>query len=86
MWIVELAFTDSAERLAERPAHRERLAALHADGIVRMAGPFAGDDGAMIIVDVPDRQGVDDLIAADPYFRAPGVTVSAIRDWVPFLS
>lgn len=69
MWIVELAFTGAPERLAARPAHRDRLAALHRAGTVRMAGPFADDSGAVIVFDVDDRAAVDVLIADDPYFR-----------------
>ncbi|MFG2979773.1 LuxR C-terminal-related transcriptional regulator [Streptomyces sp. NPDC048258] len=41
MWIVELAFTQGPERLAARPAHREKLTALHEKGLLRMAGPLA---------------------------------------------
>ncbi|MEU8301173.1 YciI family protein [Micromonospora sp. NPDC048909] len=85
MWIVELTFTSDPERLAARAAHRSRLAALHRDGTVRMAGPFADDSGAMIVIDAPDRQSVDALIAADPYFTTPGVTIAQIRNWHPFL-
>jgi uncharacterized protein YciI len=85
MWIVELAFTDAPERLAARPAHRDRLTELHRAGTVRLAGPFADDDGALIVLDVPDRQAVDDILAADPYFAAPGVTIVRIRGWEPFL-
>jgi uncharacterized protein YciI len=85
MWTVELTFTSEPERLVARAAHRNRLAALHSDGTIRMAGPFADDSGAMIIVDAPDRQAVDALIAADPYFTTPGVTVAQIRHWQPFL-
>jgi uncharacterized protein YciI len=85
MWIVELAFTDDPERLAVRAAHRSLLTALHRDGVVRMAGPFADDTGALIVLDLPDRQAVDAVISADPYFTAPGVTVAAVRDWRPFL-
>jgi uncharacterized protein YciI len=86
MWIVELALTGTPERLAARPAHRDRLAALHRAGTVRMAGPLADDSGAVILVDVDDRAAVDALIADDPYYRTPGVTVVSIRCWRPFLS
>lgn len=85
MWIVELRFTAAPERLAARPAHRERLVALHRDGTVRMAGPFADDSGALIVFDVPDQASLDHLIAADPYFTTPGVSVHTIRQWRPFL-
>lgn len=85
MWIIELAFTNEQERLSARAAHRQRLAALHRAGVVRMAGPFADDTGAMIIFDVPDRRGLDELIADDPYFTTPGVKVHQIQHWQPFL-
>jgi uncharacterized protein len=85
MWIVELAFTDAPERLAARPAHRERLTALHRKGLVRMAGPLADDSGAFVVVDAEERGTVDALIADDPYFRTAGVTVTGIRCWQPFL-
>ncbi|PWU43768.1 hypothetical protein DLE60_12400 [Micromonospora globispora] len=86
MWIVELAFTDAPERFAARPAHRQLLTALHAEGKVRMSGPFADDSGAVLVFDVPDRAALDDLLAADPYFTTPGVEVVAVREWAPFLT
>lgn len=85
MWIVELTFTDAPERLAARPAHRERLAAWHRDGLVRMAGPLADDSGAVIVFAAPDRAALGELLASDPYFRTPGVTLHQIREWHPFL-
>jgi uncharacterized protein YciI len=86
MWIVELTFTAGPERLGARPAHRQLLMQLHDQGIVRLAGPLADDSGALIVFDAADRDVVDRLIAADPYFGTPGVTVEKIRQWEPFLS
>lgn len=86
MWIVELAFTEAPERLAARPAHRQRLTALHAEGVVRMSGPLADDSGAVIVFDVPDRAAVDALLAEDPYYSTPGVRVVGAREWAPFLT
>ncbi|SEM56634.1 YciI family protein [Streptacidiphilus jiangxiensis] len=85
MWIIELAFGESAERLAARPAHRDKLTALHAQGQVLLAGPLADDSGAVIVLDVPDREAVDRILTADPYFATTGVTVVAVREWKPFL-
>ncbi|MEU8663248.1 YciI family protein [Actinoplanes philippinensis] len=85
MWIVDIAFTAAPERLAARPAHRERLTALHATGVVRMAGPLADDSGAVIVLEVSGRAAVDGFLAADPYFRMPGVEVRGVREWRPFL-
>lgn len=85
MWIVELSFTAGQERLAARPAHRDRLASLHGNRIVRMAGPFADDSGALIVFDVADRATLDALIADDPYFRNSGVSITRVAEWRPFL-
>lgn len=86
MWIVELRFTDEPERLAARPAHRARLSKLHREGVVRMAGPFGDDAGAMIVFDVPDRRTLDEVVADDPYFTTQGVTVRQVRQWHPFVA
>jgi uncharacterized protein YciI len=85
MWIIELRFRPTPERLAARPAHRSRLTALHRENVVRMAGPLADDSGAVIIVAAADRTAVDSLIAADPYFATAGVDVVQVREWDPFL-
>jgi uncharacterized protein YciI len=85
MWMIELRFAPTPERLAARPAHRSRLTALHSEDVVRMAGPFADDSGAVILMEAPDRAAVDSFLTADLYFRTPGVTVVHIREWHPFL-
>ena len=85
MWIVEVEFTDAVERLDARPAHRKLLTELHESGVVRMAGPLADDTGAVIVVNLPDRESVARFLADDPYFTTPGVTVAQVRQWLPFL-
>jgi uncharacterized protein YciI len=83
MIAVVLAFApDSAARLALRPAHRQELAALHAAGTLVAAGPYADETGALLLFDA-NRADVDAAMAADPYYRAPGVTVVAITEWSP---
>jgi len=32
---------------------------------------------------VPDREAVDRIIAQDPYYKAPGVTIVSCREWSP---
>jgi uncharacterized protein YciI len=81
MIVLELAFDDSPARLAARPAHRSRLAALHAAGVVVLAGPL-GDSGALLVFRC-DRSEVDRVMAADPYYTMPGVSVVSLREWVP---
>jgi len=51
-----------------------------------MAGPLADNSGAVLVFDVPGRAAVDELITADPYFRADGVTVRQPREWLPFIN
>jgi uncharacterized protein len=84
MLIVELSFTGRPERLAARPAHRQCLARLHADGLLIGAGPWADDSGAVLIFDV-DRPGLDAILEADPYYDTPGVRVHEVREWTPIV-
>lgn len=80
-----MTFTEGPERLAARAAHRQRLSVLHREGIVRMAGPLSDGSGELIILDVPDRATLDAIMAADPFFTTPGVTVAEARQWQPYL-
>ncbi|MEN3609337.1 YciI family protein [Plantactinospora sp. ZYX-F-223] len=83
MIVVELRFTgDPAARLAARPAHRELLARLHADGALLAAGPWADDSGALLLFDA-DEAAVRRALDVDPYYRTPGVSVVAVRPWTP---
>jgi len=82
MIALHAAFAPEAEaRLALRPQHRERLAALLAEGTLIAAGPYADESGALLLFDA-DRVTVEAAIADDPYY---GVTVVAIADWSPVI-
>jgi uncharacterized protein len=83
MFAVELAFSDRPERLDHRPAHRERLAALAADGRLLAAGPWSDDSGSMLLFLVASRPELDEIMAADPYYTAPGVEVVGVHQWNP---
>jgi uncharacterized protein YciI len=81
--VVELAFTPAPERLAARPAHRAALGRLLAEGKLFAAGPWADDQGAMLVFAV-ERAELEEILAADPYYRStPGVEVRAVREWAP---
>jgi len=85
MIAVQVAFAPEAEaRLAHRPQHRERLAALLAEGTLIAAGPYADESDALLLFDA-DRAAVEAAIADDPYYRADGVTVVSIADWSPVI-
>jgi uncharacterized protein YciI len=83
MFAVLLAFSDDPARLEHRPAHRERLAALVAEGRLLAAGPFSDESGALLVFLVEDREELDAIIAADAYYTAPGVTVAGVHEWRP---
>ncbi|MFF7194598.1 MULTISPECIES: YciI family protein [unclassified Streptomyces] len=82
MLTVELAFTATSERLAARPAHRAILQRLHDEGRLVAAGPWADDTGALLVFSA-DRDELDRIMAADAYYRTPGVTVTAVHEWAP---
>lgn len=82
--ILELEFTDDPRRLAARPAHRERLLALHAAGTLVLAGPWADDTGAVLVFDAA-RDEVERIVSDDPYYAAPGVRVRSVREWRPIV-
>jgi uncharacterized protein YciI len=50
-----------------RPAHLQHLEPLAQAGKVVLAGPFTDGSGSLIIVDLPSREAVWDLVARDPY-------------------
>ena len=83
MFVVELELADDPRRLAARPAHREKIARLRAEGVVLMAGPFADDSGALLVVDVPDVATLDRVLSDDPYYATPGVTIVRRVEWSP---
>lgn len=82
LYAVELSFDpdNNGRRLELRPAHRESLAGLFAEGVLKMSGPWEDDSGALLIFDT-DAEGIERILADDPYFAAPGVDVVAVRRW-----
>lgn len=86
MFMVEFVFgVNRDERLAVRPAHREYLAKLAAEGTMVAAGPWANETGAVVIYDVADREALDRLLAEDPYTSAGVIAETRIREWQPIL-
>jgi uncharacterized protein len=83
MFAVQLTFSDDAARLDHRPAHRERLAALAAEGRLLAAGPWSDDSGALLVFLVDDRDELDSVLAADAYYTAPGVAIAGVHEWNP---
>jgi uncharacterized protein YciI len=82
MYAVQLVFSDDTARLGLRPGHRERLAALAADGRLLAAGPWSDESGALLVFLVDTRAELDEILAADPYYAASGVS-HTVQEWNP---
>lgn len=52
---------------ALRPAHREYLAMLHADGRLVACGPFTDGSGALYVYETGSLAEAEEILAADPY-------------------
>jgi len=78
-----IAFTPGDERLlALRPSHREYVAELFARGEIRISGPWASDDGALLVYEARDIEHARELVAADPYASHPDVVREVdLREW-----
>jgi uncharacterized protein YciI len=81
MYVVQLAFSDDPARLEHRPGHRERLARLADEGRLLAAGPWSDESGSLLVFLVDQRDDVDAILAADPYYSARGVTVAGVHEW-----
>ena len=57
----------SEKAAALRPAHREYMTRLHADGRLAAYGPFADGGGALFIYEVASLAVAEEIVAADPY-------------------
>jgi uncharacterized protein YciI len=83
MYAVQLAFSDDTARLDLRPGHRETLSGLATDGRLLAAGPWSDDSGALLVFLVDGRAELDEILADDPYYSAPGVTITSVEEWTP---
>ncbi|TCC05862.1 YciI family protein [Kribbella soli] len=84
-YVVQLRFdVDRTDRRMEvRPAHREYLAALKADGKLVAAGPFTDQTGALLVYDVADEAELRDILAKDPYTPADVYEIATFAEWQP---
>lgn len=71
-------------RLANRAAHLDYLR--NHSNTIRTCGPLLGDDGetmigSMLILDVPNRESAEAILAEDPYRQAGLFASVDVRRW-----
>lgn len=69
MKIVNYAtYIDATEKVVSlRPAHREYMARLRADGRLVVGGPFTDGSGALFVYETESLATAEEIVAADPY-------------------
>jgi uncharacterized protein len=61
-------YTSVREKVsALRPAHREYMTRLHADGRLVACGPFTDGSGELFIYEAGSLAEAEEILAADPY-------------------
>ena len=83
MKIVNYAkYADSADRLASlRPAHRQYMSQLLAEGRLVAGGPFSDGSGALFIYEVDSVAAAEKIVAADPYHVGGAFASCALSPW-----
>lgn len=77
----EAAQTEARE--ANKPAHREWLAAQVEAGNIRSVGPFTDGSGALLLVEADGPDEARALVDADPHCIRDMVSEVTIRQWMP---
>jgi hypothetical protein len=76
------AYSPAMWRIAAlRPAHREYLARLHADGRLVACGPFTDGTGALFIYETGSLAEAEEILAADPYQIADVFAGCRLSTW-----
>lgn len=75
----------TADREANKPAHREWLSGQVEAGTIRSVGPFVDGSGALLLVSADDVEAARELVAADPHHVHGFVSEITVREWLPVL-
>ncbi|KAA0919579.1 YciI family protein [Dietzia sp. ANT_WB102] len=75
--------TQTVQREANKPAHREWLVRRVEDGSIRSVGPFVDGSGALLLVEADDREAARSLVNDDPHCLRGMVSKITVREWSP---
>ena len=82
-FVVHATYVADPDRLAKlRPAHRQHAKGLVDTNALLLAGPMADGSGALFIYESETREGVEKLIASDPFSAAGCFASVQIWPWV----
>ncbi len=69
-----------------RPAHREFLAGLHAQGHLRASGPWVGGDaGAYLLMSTDTPEQALEVLDGDPFLAAGVISARSVQGWNPVI-
>ncbi|HVB64501.1 MAG TPA: YciI family protein [Nitrolancea sp.] len=80
-FVVVFSYTNQDKIAEVRPAHREYLAALKANGKLAASGPFVDDSGALIIYEADSEEETQKIIEGDPFHESGIFASYLIRAW-----
>lgn len=80
-FLILTTFSSHEARLEHRPAHREYLHQLVADGVLISAGPFADETGGLMIIEAETEDAVREALAKDPFTINGVFATTDIREW-----
>jgi len=69
-----------------RPAHREYLRSLLAQGKLAASGPFTDDSGALIIYEAATKEDAEQILRGDPFCQNGIFVRWQLRPWNPVMA
>jgi len=77
-----VTYTSVQDRVAAlRPAHREYMTRLQADGRLVACGPFSDGSGGLFIYETSSLAAAEDIVAADPYHISDVFARCRLSSW-----
>lgn len=82
---VHYSYAQGAPLAEIRPAHREYLAGLAAEGVIIASGPLPASNGALLVVSADSPEDALRILEADPFFEANCIASRDAEEWQPVI-